>query len=642
MSEKKYAASKPVRSVVGEDGALSPEKPVVGASSGSTSVSLDMASHAHISPVPARLFEGAEAFLALLLRQGARDSSVVARAYGGGAWSQFSGRDLMAHVGRSAENWLSVFPLPQPKGTRRSLLFLGRGGYSGFVATLGALCAGIDVMFMPTQAALADVRWCAEYFGCGALVTDVEEIAQHLGPIGLPVYDVGSTLWLAQDRFAEPEIFKLFRLHKADPDVRIAREHAGRTEITALLRRYAGARVGRMCFVSFGHDGFQKPEELAPDALVLAAQNFGIHLQAPASLPWKTLELLAPSNPFSHLSRFAALVKNGVVGFPNQAADWETNLRILRPTILFASRPELEQAVNFIEKVAEKPRFKSRAAAGGRIEQVRDLLSSSRALKLPEGVFDGAGRVLRFASRLAVGDPFLEEAVGSLRCVVHGLAPAQESHVRVLSRLGVPVVETYGVTAAAGLLSSNTFEAPHFNLIGSPLPHVSFRLGAQSLLEYKISLPAFAGAGDWQETGDVAQMTPFGFSITGRKKHLFTTAGGVTVSPVRLEQALAEGNLVESACIVGDRMPYLGALIVLSQEAQADFKKDSQSVRDKVQAAIDRVNETLPRHATIKKFVVLEKSFSDQDGEVLSSGALNRLKIYETRAALIENLYRVS
>jgi len=99
---------------------------------------------------------------------------------------------------------------------------------------------------------------------------------------------------------------------------------------------------------------------------------------------------------------------------------------------------------------------------------------------------------------------------------------------------------------------------------------------------------------------------------------------------------------VESACIVGDRMPYLGALIVLSQEAQADFKKDSQSVRDKVQAAIDRVNETLPRHATIKKFVVLEKSFSDQDGEVLSSGALNRLKIYETRAALIENLYRVS
>ncbi len=592
-------------------------------------------------------FEGAEQFLSTLLRQSARSQNVVARAYGNGAWNQFSGRDLVAHVGRSAENWLKVFPLPetaQPtSGERpsRSLLYLGRNSYAGFVAMLGALCAGVDVMFMPVLAGVADIRWCAEHFQCTALATDGDEFVAHLGVLGLPVYEVGKHLWLPQDAFSEPDVFRLFRLFKTDPEVRAAQEQA---DASGALRRmaeaWAHARVGRFRFVSFGHDGFQKPEELTPDALIATAQNFIIHLQAPSSLVWKTLELVPPSNPFSHLSRFTTLLRNGVLGFPNQATDWETNLRILRPTLIFASQPELETMVSYVEKVASRPRFKTRTATSERIEDARRFLGSGRALKLPEAVFDAAGQLLRFASRTAVGQAFVDEAVGNLRCVIHGLAPAQESHVRVLENLGVPVVETYGVTAAAGLLSSNTFEAPHFNLIGCPLPHVSFRLGAQSLLEYKLSSPAFQGAGSWQETGDVAQMTPFGFAITGRKKHLFVTAGGVTVSPVRLEGLFKEHDLIVDACVVGDRMPYLGALIVLSAEGQAAYRLAPEEVRDKVQAIVTSVNETLSRFATIKKFIVLEKPFSEHDGERLSSGALNRLKIYETRRALIENLYK--
>jgi long-chain acyl-CoA synthetase len=376
--------------------------------------------------------------------------------------------------------------------------------------------------------------------------------------------------------------------------------------------------------------------------MVLTAQNFIIHLQPPPGLFWKTLELVPPSNPFSHLSRFATLLRNGVLGFPNQASDWESNLRILRPTLLFASRPELESVVAHVEKIAQRPGFKARTTAGGRIDQARAMLSSNRALKLPEAVFDAAGRVLRMVSRFAVGETFVDEAVGQLRCVVHGLAPAQESHVRCLERIGVPVVETYGVTAAAGLLSSNTFEAPHFNLIGSPLPHVSFRLGAHSLLEYKLATSVFKDSGVWQETGDVAQMTPFGFAITGRKKHLFVTAGGVTVSPVRLEGLFKEHEIIADACVVGDKMPYLAALIVLSPQAYADYQARTEEIKERVQDIVTAVNETLSRFATIKKFVVLDKPFLEQDGEKLSSGSLNRLKIYETRRALIENLYRTA
>lgn len=590
------------------------------------------------------IFEGSEQFLSMLLRQSARSQNVVARAYGNGAWNQFSGRDLVAHIGRSAENWQKVFPVGVEGGSGapvRSLLYLGRNSYSGFVAMMGALCAGVDVMFMPVQASLADIRWCVEHFRCSVLATDGEEYVAHLGALGRPVYEVGKHLWLPQDSFSEPDVFRLFRLFKTDPQVRAAQEQADVSgALRALSEAWQNSRVGRFRFVSFGHDGFQKPEELLPDALVVTAQNFLIHLQAPSGLVWKTVELVPPSNPFSHLSRFTTLLRNGVLGFPNQANDWETNLRILRPTLLFASRQELDTIVSHVESVASRPRFKTRTAASERIDNARRFLASGRALKLPEAVFDAAGQLLRFASRTAVGQVFVDEAVGTLRCVIHGLAPAQESHVRALEGLGVPVVETYGVTAAAGLLSSNTFEAPHFNLIGSPLPHVSFRLGAHSLLEYKLSSPCFDRAGAWQETGDVAQMTPFGFAITGRKKHLFVTAGGVTVSPVRLESLFKEHDLIVDACVVGDRMPYLGALIVLSPEGQAQFRVAPEDVREKVQHIVTGINETLSRFATIKKFVILEKPFSEHEGERLSTGALNRLKIYETRRALIESLYR--
>ncbi|MBX9702863.1 MAG: hypothetical protein K2X39_01795, partial [Silvanigrellaceae bacterium] len=185
------------------------------------------------------------------------------------------------------------------------------------------------------------------------------------------------------------------------------------------------------------------------------------------------------------------------------------------------------------------------------------------------------------------------------------------------------------------MLSCNTYDAPHFNLIGSPLAHVNFRLGAQSTLEYKISSPLFEHAGIWQETGDIVQMTPFGISITGRKKHLVFTLGGLCVSPQQLEQLLKDHEEIIDACVIGDKMPYLSALIVLNPAENLA----SEKTRDVIQNIISKINETLPRNVTIKKFLILEKPFSESEGEKLSNGEINRLKIQDTRANQIASLY---
>jgi long-chain acyl-CoA synthetase len=261
-------------------------------------------------------------------------------------------------------------------------------------------------------------------------------------------------------------------------------------------------------------------------------------------------------------------------------------------------------------------------------------------MKIPEGIFDALKSSLRKASRFISGKSFLKEAVEDIQFVVHGLAPAVEANVRILEKLGIPVIESYGTTHAAGMLSSNLFLTPHFKVIGTPLPHVNFRLGAHSTLEYRLSSSFFENSGKWEETGDVAQMTPFGFIITGRKRHLFVTLGGTVVSPVRLEQLLKENDIITDACVIGDKMPYLSALIVLNHDALADFRVSPDKIRQQVQEVVDKVNETLPRNVTLKKFSILDKPFTESSGEKLTNGEINRLKIQETRSSLISSLYQ--
>lgn len=586
------------------------------------------------------LFQGNEQFLNLLLRQTVRTEQVIARSYAEGTWNQYSGRDLLAHLGRAVRNWQKALAGLTPAENAQNgpaVIFMTRNSYTAFAASLAAVMAGYNVMFMPLHASVSDIKWCIDYFGAVAIATDIVGFAGQIKDIGTAVFDISTFHWSARDEVPEPALLTLFRWHKTAPELREAKR---KTRSFPALDGDVPERIGQFNFISFGHDGYQRPESLSLDAVVVTANHLLLHVNTPEGLYWKTLEVLPLANPFSHLSRFCALLKNGVISFPQLGGDFEAHLRILRPTVILVNPAELEKLANHVGEQLSLPGFSPRLTLGSRLDQVRNYLKTGRALKLPEGLFDAASRTLLWASRNAIGQEFVRFALGDLQVVIHGLASAREAHVEMLGRMGVPVVETYGVTAAAGLLSANTFDAPHLNLIGQPLSHVSFRLGQNSSLEYRLNHPAFARAGVWQDTGDVAQMTPFGFKITGRRKHLFVTAGGLTISPVRLEQLLSESKEINDVCIVGDKMAYLSALVVLSADAQAEFRTDPEKVRAVLQQHIGRVNETLPRHATIKKFLVLDKPFQESLGEKLPTGSLNRLKINETRRAEIESLYQ--
>ena len=107
--------------------------------------------------------------------------------------------------------------------------------------------------------------------------------------------------------------------------------------------------------------------------------------------------------------------------------------------------------------------------------------------------------------------------------------------------------------------------------------------------------------------------------ITDRKKDIIVTAGGKNVAPQNLENELKAHRIVSQALVVGDRKPYIAALITVDPEAA-----DGADVRAAVQAAVEAVNADRSRYEQIKRFVVLPREFTLEQDEITPTLKLKR------------------
>ena len=142
----------------------------------------------------------------------------------------------------------------------------------------------------------------------------------------------------------------------------------------------------------------------------------------------------------------------------------------------------------------------------------------------------------------------------------------------------------------------------------------------------------------WLLTGDIAEIDEDGFvKITDRKKDILITAGGKNVAPANLEKALKTAPLVSQALVLGDRRPYVAALITVDPVVGDGLPPEQ--VHERVQTIVDGVNAGLSRFEQIKRFRVLPRDFSAEEGEVTPTLKLKRRVCEEHFAADIEALY---
>ena len=145
----------------------------------------------------------------------------------------------------------------------------------------------------------------------------------------------------------------------------------------------------------------------------------------------------------------------------------------------------------------------------------------------------------------------------------------------------------------------------------------------------------------WLRTGDIGRIDEDGFlAITDRKKDILVTAGGKNVAPQNLENELKGSKYVSQALVVGDRRPYVAALITLDEPEVEKWREvgggDLQSL---VQGVVDDVNARHSRFEQIKRFAILSRDFSADEGEVTPTLKLRRRVVQEHFAEEIERLY---
>ncbi|MGE5690603.1 MAG: AMP-dependent synthetase/ligase [Pseudomonadota bacterium] len=268
----------------------------------------------------------------------------------------------------------------------------------------------------------------------------------------------------------------------------------------------------------------------------------------------------------------------------------------------------------------------------------------------------------RLADRLVYAK-VKEKLGGRLRFGISGAAPISVEILEFFAALDILILEGYGLTESSSGCSVNRPSSYRFGTVGPPLPGVEVRIaddgeilmrGDNVFAGYYKEEEATREALDeegWLHTGDVGTLDDGFLRITDRKKDIIVTAGGKNVAPQNVENELKASKFVSQAIAVGDRRPYLVALLTLDPvevgawaaeqrvEVAPEDYPTSPRVRALVQGIVDEVNARRASYEQIKRFVVLPRDFSQSEGEVTPTLKLRRRQITDNFAPDIEALY---
>jgi long-chain acyl-CoA synthetase len=254
----------------------------------------------------------------------------------------------------------------------------------------------------------------------------------------------------------------------------------------------------------------------------------------------------------------------------------------------------------------------------------------------------------------------------NIRECVTGAAPIAPEILEFFYACGVPVMEGYGMTetATSATVNRTTGNDFRFGSVGKPMPGVEVRIGddGEVLIKgpnifqgyYKNDAATKETLEDgWLHTGDLGRLDEDGFLyITGRKKDIIITAGGKNITPANLENGLKQSRWISQAIVVGDRRPYLIALLTLDPEetpalaqqlgledASGESLAGDERVRAEIQKTVDEVNSHVGPVEQIKRFEILPRDLSQEEGELTPTLKVKRNVVHEKYAGVIDGVY---
>ncbi|HEY1949791.1 MAG TPA: long-chain fatty acid--CoA ligase [Bryobacteraceae bacterium] len=385
----------------------------------------------------------------------------------------------------------------------------------------------------------------------------------------------------------------------------------------------------------------------------------------PAVVPMGAEDSTVVFLPSAHIAQRVVLellpMRMGTpVWFSESLARLPSELKAIRPTFFLAPPRVWERMYATISAELKKRPLVARKLFHGALGLG---MEASRRKREGKPVPAWMSRTLKIANKV-IFSKVRERLGGRLRIAISGAAPLGRDLAEFFAGIGMPLIEGYGLTEA-GILCFNPLDRPKPGSIGITLPGVEARLADDG--ELLVRTPTmFRGyyrdeaatrsvlsEDGWFATGDIAEVDSGGYwSITGRKKELIVSSNGKKIYPARIENLFKIEPVVSQVLLIGDKKPYLTAILTLNLANAAKLKGvdplhaengaalvNADPVSKAVQDAVARVNKQLADFERIRRFKVLDREFSIEQGEVTPTMKIRRARVIENHKDLVSELY---
>ena len=373
----------------------------------------------------------------------------------------------------------------------------------------------------------------------------------------------------------------------------------------------------------------------------------------------RLLLFLPVAHVLARLVMHLVLAGAGVLGFSPNIKNLLPDIQAFKPSVLLV-----------VPRVLEKVYNAASAKAGGGIKGKMFAWSAKQARTYALAQERTFGPSLLKKARHGIADALVLKKIRSilgpnLRYIVSGGAPLATDLAQFYAGMGITLLQGYGLSETTGPISVQHVGKNPIGTVGLPLPgnFIKIAKDGEILVKGLSIMPGYYHLpeqthqvmpdGEWFHTGDLGSISKSGqLSITGRKKELIVTAGGKNVSPEVLEDSLATHPLIANVIVVGDQRPFIGALFTLDAEMLPDWLRKHglprcspleaaqlPEVQASLQRAVDRANKAVSRAESIRKFRIIDASFTVENGYVTPSMKLRRGKVLHDFADEVDELY---
>jgi long-chain acyl-CoA synthetase len=512
-------------------------------------------------------------------------------------------------------------------------------------------------------------------FCAGAVVVPVyhtnspeecEYVLSHSGSKAILLEDAGQAEKIATVRGNLPDLEHVIVLTGEAPEGTItlaelrSRGEAG-GEAVARERTAAVDPDGAATIVyTSGTTGPPKGCVLSHANLLFTANTYIDRLKLSEPVIFQYLPL---AHVLARMVSFVALDTGGTLAF------WGGDTKNLAADIAEAKPTHVPTVPRLLEKIHTRVVGTAEAAGGAKAAIFSRALASGE--KVAKAKREGRSVSPFVRLQHALGDRLalhkVRDALGPNDPVlITGAAPIGADVIEFFYACGVPVLEGYGMTETCAAATLNTLDEVYVGSVGRPLPgtEVSISEDGEILMRgphifkgYHRNQQAtdeIISDDGWLHSGDLGEIRDGYVFITGRKKDLIITSSGKNVSPEMLESALRETRWISQAIAAGDRRSYLVALVTLdpdeapqlAEQAGVPFDLETMVNDEKVRAIvwkdIDAANQKFARIEQIKRFKILPRDLSQEEGELTPTLKVKRAVVYKKYQPQVEELYETT